>query len=98
MNDFEFKCFNLTMIKKTIDLKDCGGIPALDAEIERLKRLYINEVINDSVGQWLIHSKFNDHYIGLHGNLEMGYGLNSTGPFFIKVGGHQVNLTDFVSR
>ena len=56
------------------------------------------EVINDSVGQWLIHSKFNDHYIGLHGNLEMGYGLNSTGPFFIKVGGHQVNLTDFVSR
>ncbi|MEE2819745.1 MAG: phosphoglucosamine mutase [Planctomycetota bacterium] len=38
------------MIKKTIDLKDCGGIPALDAEIERLKELYKNETINDSDG------------------------------------------------
>ncbi len=55
------------------------------------------EVINDSVGQWLIHSKFNDHYIGLHGNLEKGYGLNGT-EFFIKVGGHKVLLSDFVTR
>ncbi len=38
------------MIKKTIDLKDCGGIPALDKEIERLKREYANDTINDSDG------------------------------------------------
>tara|TARA_B100001094_G_scaffold256576_1_gene255828 strand:+ start:3150 stop:3410 length:261 start_codon:yes stop_codon:yes gene_type:complete len=55
------------------------------------------EVINDSIGQWLIHSKFNDHYIGLHGNLEKGYGLNSY-RFFIKVLGKEINLSDFVSR
>ena len=38
------------MIKKAIDLKDCGGIPALDAEIERLKELYKDETVNDSDG------------------------------------------------
>tara|TARA_R100000005_G_C4864049_1_gene123932 strand:+ start:312 stop:581 length:270 start_codon:yes stop_codon:yes gene_type:complete len=55
------------------------------------------EVIECSASQWLIHSKFNDHYIGLHGDLEKGYGLNGR-EFFIVVGGHKINIGDFVPR
>jgi phosphomannomutase len=38
------------MIKRTIDLADLGGIPAIDKEIERLKIEYANETIDDSDG------------------------------------------------
>ena len=38
------------MIKRTIDLKDIGGIPAITEEIERLKIQYPNEKIDDSDG------------------------------------------------
>lgn len=38
------------MIKRTIDLKDIGGIPAITEEIERLKTQYSNEKIDDSDG------------------------------------------------
>ena len=38
------------MIKRTIDLKDIGGISAIAEEIERLKTQYPNEKIDDSDG------------------------------------------------
>ena len=38
------------MIKRTIDLADLGGIPAIDKEIERLKIEYANETLDDSDG------------------------------------------------
>jgi phosphomannomutase len=38
------------MIKRTIDLADLGGIPAIENEIERLKSEYADEKLNDSDG------------------------------------------------
>ena len=38
------------MIKRTIDLADLGGIPAIEKEIERLKNEYKNEKQDDSDG------------------------------------------------
>lgn len=38
------------MIKKTIDLVDFGGIPAIEKEIIRLKKEYANDKFNDSDG------------------------------------------------
>ena len=38
------------MLKRTIDLEDLGGIPAIEKEIERLKVAYANENQNDSDG------------------------------------------------
>ncbi len=38
------------MIKRTIDLKDLGGIPAVEKEIERLKNEYSNENFDESDG------------------------------------------------
>jgi phosphomannomutase len=38
------------MLKRTIDLEDLGGIPAIEKEIERLKVAYANESLNDSDG------------------------------------------------
>ena len=38
------------MIKRTIDLKDLGGIPAVEKEIKRLKNEYSNENFDESDG------------------------------------------------
>jgi phosphomannomutase len=38
------------MIKRTIDLSDLGGVPAIEKEIERLKKEYSNEKQDDSDG------------------------------------------------
>jgi len=38
------------MIKRSIDLKDLGGIPAIEKEIERLKMEYANDKLDDSDG------------------------------------------------
>jgi phosphomannomutase len=38
------------MIKRTIDLAELGGIPAIEKEIERLKETYANEKLDDSDG------------------------------------------------
>ncbi len=38
------------MLKRTIDLADLGGIPAIEKEIERLKIAYKNEKQDDSDG------------------------------------------------
>ena len=38
------------MIKKTIDLAELGGIPAMEKEIDRLKKEYANDKLNDSDG------------------------------------------------
>ena len=38
------------MIKKTIDLAELGGIPAMEKEIDRLKKKYANDKLNDSDG------------------------------------------------
>ena len=38
------------MVKKTIDLAELGGIPAMEKEIDRLKKEYANDKLNDSDG------------------------------------------------
>jgi phosphomannomutase len=38
------------MIKRTINLEDLGGIPAVEKEIERLKKEYADETLDDSDG------------------------------------------------
>ncbi|MBT4531257.1 MAG: phosphoglucosamine mutase [Phycisphaerae bacterium] len=38
------------MIKRTIDLADLGGIPAIEKEIDRLKKTYADECMDDSDG------------------------------------------------
>ena len=38
------------MIKRTIDLAELGGIPAIDGEIARLKINYASEKLDDSDG------------------------------------------------
>jgi phosphomannomutase len=38
------------MIKRTIDLEDLGGIPAIEQEIERLKKEYAGNKMDDSDG------------------------------------------------
>ncbi len=38
------------MIKRTIDLAELGGMPAIEKEIERLKKEYANERLDDSDG------------------------------------------------
>lgn len=50
------------MIKKSIDLAELGGIPALKTEMERLKTQYANDKINDSDG---LRIDFNEGWLHL---------------------------------
>ena len=38
------------MIKRTIDLEDLGGLPAIENEIDRLKKEYADEKLDESDG------------------------------------------------